>query len=53
MAGFTGVMATAWHALVKMAHLQRNETVLIHCEMPTELLQAIRYWIAVKLCDCI
>ena len=29
-AGFLGVMATAWHALVKVAQLSKEDTVLIH-----------------------
>merc|ERR1712185_36020 len=28
--GFLGVMATAWHALVKVARLEKGDTVLIH-----------------------
>ena len=30
VAGFTGVMATAWYALVHKARLQRNDVVLVH-----------------------
>ena len=30
IAGFTGVMATAWYALVTKAKLQKNDVVLVH-----------------------